>query len=271
MILSTLQEMKKRLSRTELRDFLELKVEEYNRPEFIDDDPISIPHAFRKSQDIEISGFFAATLAWGQRGTIIRKCKELMAMMDNAPYDFVRNHTDNDLKPILTFKHRTFNPTDTLYFIAFFKDYYRNKKSLQELFALEPSANNVEMALINFHKRFFSLEHFPERTRKHVPTPERKSTCKRLNMYLRWMVRRDAKGVDFGIWNSLKPSQLICPCDLHVDRVGRLLGLIKREKTDWLTALELTDNLRRFDPSDPVKYDFALFSLGVEGLGKLKG
>jgi uncharacterized protein (TIGR02757 family) len=252
-----------KFSDAELLDLLETKVLEYNRPDFIADDPISIPRAFRKKQDIEIAGFFAAVLAWGQRGTIIRKCRELMAMMDNDPHQFIVGHSERELKPFLEFKHRTFNATDTLYFISFLRWFYQQHSSLEGAFRLSPGAENVESGLVNFQRVFFSLEHAPARTRKHVPSPERKSTCKRLSMYLRWMVRCDGQGVDFGIWNKISPAQLICPCDLHVDRVGRKLKLIRRKQTDWLTALELTNNLRKFDPADPVKYDFALFGMGV--------
>ena len=248
-------------------ELLEEKVAQYNQPNFIPNDPISIPHQFSKLQDIEIMGFWAAVLAWGQRKTIINKCQELIQLMDGAPYDFVRNHTDTDLKRFLNFKHRTFNATDTLYFLHFFKHFYQHHHSLEEAFvyALPVEAPHVEMGLAGFHELFFSLEDFPERTRKHIATPVRKSSCKRLNMFLRWMVRKDDKGVDFGLWNALKPSQLICPCDVHVDRVARKLGLIQRPTTDWQTALELTENLKQLDPNDPVKYDFALFGLGVEG------
>lgn len=244
-------------------DLLESKVAEYNRPDFITDDPISIPWAFRKKQDIEIAGFFAAVLAWGQRGTIIRKCRELMAMMDNDPHRFILGHSEQDLKPFLDFKHRTFNTTDTLYFISFMKWFYQRHSSLEHAFPLEPESETIESALVSFQRIFFSLDHAPLRTRKHIPSPERKSTCKRLAMYLRWMVRSDQQGVDFGLWKRISPSQLVCPCDLHVDRIGRRLKLIRRKQTDWLTALELTTNLRAFDPVDPVKYDFALFGMGV--------
>lgn len=248
-----------------LKEFLDAKVEEYNQPDFIPNDPITIPHLFTKKQDIEISGLFAAVLAWGQRKTIINKCKLLMQMMDNAPYEFILNHSSDDLKPFEVFKHRTFNFTDALYFIAFLKDFYKNFNSLEEAF--NPGLKegwDAEKGLIHFHNTFFSLEYAPHRTRKHIATPERKAACKRLNMYLRWMVRKDRKGVDFGIWGSILPADLICPCDVHVDRVSRKLGLIKRKQTDWLTAVELTKNLKEFDPVDPVKYDFALFGLGIE-------
>ncbi|WP_316805635.1 TIGR02757 family protein [Pedobacter nototheniae] len=276
----------------ELQNFLDQKVDQYNRPDFIANDPVCIPHLFQKKQDIEIAGFFAAILAWGQRKTIINKCRELLERMDNAPYDFVLQHTDHDLKNLLNFKHRTFNDTDLLYCISFFKAHYTKYDSLEKAFL--PSADvylaeylasgqeekdrgnfsavcltskltfTIEEALNHFRAYFFSLEDFPHRTKKHISSPRQKSTCKRLNMFLRWMVRNDNKGVDFGIWNTLKPKDLICPCDVHVDRVGRLLGLINRKQTDWLTAVELTEYLKQFDFNDPVKYDFALFGLGVE-------
>lgn len=250
----------------DLKGFLDEKVALYNQSGFIFNDPISIPHNFSKKQDIEISGFFAAILAWGQRKTIINKCNELFLLMDNAPYDFLKNHKENDLKPFLNFKHRTFNDIDTLYFIHFLSWFYKNHDSLEEAFLLgwNPDLDAMEPILKSFHEFFFHLPDAPQRTRKHIATPARKAACKRINMYLRWMVRSDENGVDFGIWNKIQPSQLICPCDLHVDRVGRKLGLITRKQTDWLTALELTERLREFDPVDPVKYDFALFGLGIE-------
>ncbi len=250
----------------DLYDFLESKVEQYNKPDFIENDPISIPHLFTKPQDIEIMGFWASILAWGQRKTIINKCKELIDLMDNSPYDFITQHSDNDLKRFLNFKHRTFNSTDTLYFISFFKDYYSRHQSMENGFSqfLSTGDNNVEKGLNGFSRLFFSLEDYPQRTIKHIASPDRKSACKRINMFLRWMVRQDNKGVDFGIWKNIQASQLVCPCDLHVDRVGRKLGLITRKQTDWITAVELTENLKKFDPTDPVKYDFALFGLGIE-------
>lgn len=248
-----------------LKGFLESKVAQYNQPAFITNDPVSIPHLFTKKQDIEIMGFWAATLAWGQRITIINKCKELITMMDGAPYDFIINHQEPDLKKLLHFKHRTFNDIDTLYFISFFRYHYERNESLESAFT-PPSLGEqkVEQALNHFRSYFFSLPDYPHRTKKHVSSPSQRSTCKRLNMFLRWMVRKDNCGVDFGIWNQLKPADLIMPCDLHVDRVARKLKLITRKQTDWQTALELTERLREFDPIDPVKYDFALFGLGIE-------
>jgi len=247
----------------DLKAFLDSKVEQYNRTQFIENDPVSIPHLFTKKQDIEIMGFWAATLAWGQRVTIINKCKELIGLMDDAPYDFVMNHEEINLKKLLKFKHRTFNDIDTLYFIAFFRYHYSKFDSLEDAFIPNSSPTRVEESLNHFRKYFFSLPDHPHRTMKHVSSPSQKSTCKRLNMFLRWMVRKDNCGVDFGIWKDISPAQLICPIDVHVARVAKRFDLIKRKQTDWQTALELTDHLKKFDPNDPVKYDFALFGLGV--------
>ena len=247
-------------------ELLERLVIKYNQPEFIENDPISIPHQFSKLQDIEIIGFWVAMLAWGQRVTIINKSKELLNLMDNAPHDFVLNYEESDLKPFLKWKHRTFQPTDTLYFLDFFKRYYTQNDSLELAFAkhLPESDKHIGKALAGFHQQFFDHENAPKRTQKHVATPLRKSTCKRLNMFLRWMVRDDDKGVDFGLWKRIKPSQLLMPLDVHVDRVARKFNLIERKQTDWKTVLELTEKLKQFDPNDPVKYDFALFGYGLE-------
>jgi uncharacterized protein (TIGR02757 family) len=254
------------MRKDKVHELLEQKYKEFNKPAFIENDPVTVPHRFTKKQDIEIAGFFAATLAWGQRVTIIRNTNRLMEWMDEAPHDFMLNHQEADLKKFLGFKHRTFNDTDLLYFIEFFKWFYAEHDSLEDAFVKSLSKNSIHTgsALIGFHDLFFSLDDHPHRTKKHIPTPIRKSTCKRLNMYLRWMVRQDRSGVDFGIWKKIKPSQLLCPLDVHVERHARRLGLITRRQTDWQTVLELTDNLRRFDPTDPVKYDFALFGMGIE-------
>jgi uncharacterized protein (TIGR02757 family) len=250
---------------TNIASFLESTYKTYNTPDFIEHDPVCIPHQFSLKQDIEIMGFFAAVFAWGQRITIINKCKELIERMDDAPYDFILNHTDKDLKQLLGFKHRTFNDTDLLYFISFFHHWYQTNDSLEDAFAahIKPRHTSIEHGLNGFRDSFFSLPDVPHRTFKHVASPMQNSACKRINMYLRWMVRQDDCGVDFGIWKKIKPSQLICPLDLHVQRVAMKLGLFKREQSDWKAAIELTENLRKLDKSDPVKYDFALFGLGV--------
>ena len=248
-----------------LQIFLNKKVDEYNQPFFIVPDPICIPHLFTKKQDIEIAGFFAAIFAWGNRTTIINKSKELMQLMDNAPHEFCLYHTQADLEKLLHFKHRTFNPTDLLYFIDFFQQHYSNNDSLESAFtlAMHGDDENVENGLNGFYNYFFSLENVPRRTLKHIASPAKKASCKRLNMYLRWMVRADRKGVDFGIWKTISPAQLVIPLDLHVARVARHFGLLQRKPTDWLAAVELTEAMKTLDKNDPAKYDFALFALGV--------
>ncbi len=248
-----------------LKQFLNRKVDEYNQPFFIKDDPISIPHLFTRKQDIEIAGFFASIFAWGNRTTIIQKSLELMRLMEMQPHAFCLSLDTIGLKKLMGFKHRTFNTTDLSYFVEFLHFHYSREPSLESAFSkwMNKTDDTVETALNGFHHYFFSLDEWPSRTKKHIASPERGSTCKRLNMFLRWMVRRDQRGVDFGIWKTISPSQLICPIDLHVARVSRHFGLLERKQTDWRSALELTAALRNLDKNDPVKYDFALFGLGV--------
>jgi len=248
-----------------IKEFLNYKVDFYNQPSFIVNDPICIPHRFTKKQDIEIGGFFAAIFAWGNRTTIINKSKELIDLMDNAPHQFVMQHHVKDLKKIEGFKHRTFNTTDLLYCIEFFNRHYSKNDSLENAFSqwMHKNDETIENGLNGFYHYFFSLPYIPERTRKHIASPEKKSSCKRLNMFLRWMVRTDNKGVDFGIWKTISPFQLICPIDVHVARVAKQFNLLQRKQTDWQAALELTAYLRTLDAADPVKYDFALFGTGV--------
>ncbi|MGC4100588.1 TIGR02757 family protein [Ferruginibacter sp.] len=250
---------------SELKDFLNSKVDFYNQPSFIASDPVSVPHQFSRQQDIEIAGFFAAIFAWGNRTTIINKSNELMQLMDMDPYGFIQHHGKKDLKKLERFKHRTFNSTDLLYCVEFFKMHYAKNNSLESAFTrgMQQTDITVENGLKGFYDYFFSLPYVPERTKKHIATPEKKSSCKRLNMFLRWMVRSDDKAVDFGIWKKIAPSQLIIPIDVHVARVARQLRLLQTDKTNWDTALELTAYLRTLDAADPVKYDFALFGTGV--------
>jgi uncharacterized protein (TIGR02757 family) len=248
-----------------LKDFFDRKVEAYNQPSFIAADPISVPHRFSKKQDIEIAGFFASIFAWGNRTIIINKTTELMRLMDNAPHAFILSPGAAGLKRMQAFKHRTFNTTDLLYFISFLHQHYSSNDSLETAFTpgLQPGDETIEKALVHFHNYFFSLEDAPARTKKHIATPARGSTCKRLCMFLRWMVRSTKGGVDFGLWRNIAPAQLVCPIDLHVARVAKRFNLIQRKQVDWKTALELTAYLRTLDPHDPAKYDFALFGLGV--------
>ncbi|HEY5773498.1 MAG TPA: TIGR02757 family protein [Chitinophagaceae bacterium] len=245
----------------ELKTYLDKKVDEYNQPSFIKNDPISIPHLFIKKQDIEIAGFFAAIFSWGNRTTIINKSSELLNLMGKQPYEFCLDHSPTDLKKLGSFKHRTFNTDDLYYFIDFFRRHFKEHDSLETAF-FPKVGMSTEEGLNHFKQYFFAYDHL-KRTEKHISSPVQKSTCKRVNMFLRWMIRNDKKGVDFGLWKNIKPSALICPIDVHVARVARKMGLIKRKQTDWQTALELTEALRKLDKDDPVKYDFALFSLGV--------
>lgn len=245
-----------------LQDFLNRKADSYRNKAFILADPVSVPHMFRKKQDIEIAGFFAAIFAWGNRTTIINKSRELMAMMDMSPHAFCLDPSPSGLKKLKSFKHRTFNADDLYYFISFFQHHYQKHPSLEQAFTagMDEGDETVEKGLNAFRRYFFSLEHL-RRTEKHVSSPLQRSACKRINMFLRWMVRKD--DVDFGIWKNISPTQLVCPLDLHVSRVAKRFGLVSRPLADWQSALELTRNLRQMDPKDPVKYDFALFSLGV--------
>lgn len=252
---------------SELQSLLNTLYHKYNRVEFIKNDPISVPHMYAKKQDIEIAAFIAAIFAWGQRTTIINKSKELLSLMDNDPHNFVLHCTDVELKRVLHFKHRTFNDTDALYFIEFFKHHYQKSDSLEEAFSIN-NASKVEDRLIQFRNYFFSINDFPLRTQKHISSPLNLSTCKRLNMFLRWMVRKDKSGVDFGIWTNISPADLIMPIDVHVNKVANQLGLLNNEKLNWKTAIALTNSLKTYDELDPVKYDFALFGLGIEQKNK---
>lgn len=253
---------------TDLKAFLDEQVQKYNQPDFIANDPVSIPHLFASKENIEIMGLWAAIFSWGQRVTILRKCHEIINLMDGNPHQFIIGHSKQDLKVFEKFAHRTFNGEDALYFVRFFQWYFSRHSSLEDAFLVPNNAQeiSVKQGLIQFHKLFFSLPEFPFRTRKHISTPESNSACKRLNMFLRWMVRSDSNGVDFGIWKRIAPAQLICPCDVHVERVARELGLLEQNTKGWKAAQELTENFKRLDGNDPVKYDFALFGLGVNGV-----
>jgi len=247
-----------------LKDYLDSIVDKVNTLDFIDLDPISVPHRYSLKQDIEISGFFSAILAWGNRKTIISKATELMSLMDNRPYDFIINHEEKDLKPLSSFKHRTIQKTDLLYIIHFLKHYFKKHQSLESAFRPDNQmAYTQQAALIHFHDLLFDDEYAPKRTRKHIATPSKNSTCKRLNMYLRWMVRSDDKKVDFGLWNTIPMSDLMIPLDVHVENYARKFGLLKRKQRDWQAVEEITSHLRKMNPEDPIIYDFALFGLGV--------
>lgn len=252
----------KKLSRAELRDFLNAKVIQYNSPKFIESDPIQIPHKFSKKEDIEIAGFLTATIAWGNRKSIINNANRLMALLDDAPHDFIMHHEPSDLDKLAVFVHRTFNGDDCMQFIKSLKHIYENHGGLESVFATYAKHKSMQHAISQFKTIFFEIEHL-KRTEKHVSDPLKNSAAKRINMFLRWMVRDDATGVDFGLWDSLSPRQLSCPLDVHSGNVARKLGLLKRKQNDAKALAELDKSLRQLDPFDPVKYDFALFGLGV--------
>tara|TARA_B110000037_G_C17023929_1_gene466533 strand:- start:136 stop:918 length:783 start_codon:yes stop_codon:yes gene_type:complete len=247
------------------KKILEDAYQRHHNSDFIKDDPLQIPHEFSSLQDIEIMAFFSSILAWGQRKTIINNCRKLISIFNGQPHDFILSHSSVDLKNLLGFKHRTFNDTDLLYFVAFLKHHYSTHESLEDAFVqgMSPNDEDVTGALVGFHDYFTSLEFFPSRTRKHIATPARNSACKRLNMFLRWMVRVDDQAIDFGLWTQINPSQLLCPLDVHVERQARALGLIKRKQRDFKTVIELSNNLRKIDPIDPIRFDFALFGMGI--------
>jgi uncharacterized protein (TIGR02757 family) len=255
-----------RMTRNEIHELLEQKYEEYCLPQFIESDPISIPHLFEEQQDIEISGLIAATIAWGQRPTIITNAKKAMQLMGNEPYRFVMEHSEKDLRSFDGFVHRTFNAEDLRHFTRSLKNIYSKYNSLEDVFlaGLPSNDTNPMQAIHHFKKEFFSIPH-EKRSQKHVADPLKGSSAKRINMYLRWMVRPSDKGVDFGIWKGIPTSILSCPLDVHSGRNARQLGLLNRTQNDWRAVEELDASLRSFDPIDPVKYDYALFGLGVFG------
>ena len=264
------------ISKEEIRDLLEVKTKEYNSPKFISTDPISIPHLFSKKEDIEISAFLTATISWGQRPVIIRNANSLMQKMDFAPYDFVIGASLKELKTLDKFVHRTFNGIDAKFFVLALRNIYEKHNGLENVFAQgskkschkSTKAQSVleiapmQNSIIHFRETFLSIKHI-SRSDKHISNPGANSSAKIINMFLRWMVRKDNAGVDFGIWNSISPALLQIPLDVHVGNVGRKLGLLVRKQDDWKAVMELTDQLRAFDKNDPIKYDFALFGLGI--------
>lgn len=250
------------MKKSELKSFLDFKAEQYNTPEFITTDPVQIPHQFSKKEDIEIAGFLTATIAWGNRKSILKNANRLMDMLDRSPYDFVINHSESDLENLSGFVHRTFNETDLRFFISALKNIYKNHNGIESVFNKNAEKQSLQPAIHEFKKIFFEIPHLP-RTEKHVSDPLKNSAAKRINMYLRWMVRNDNAGVDFGLWENLNASQLSCPLDVHSGNVARKLKLLKRKANDAKALAELDAALRKLDPSDPVKYDFALFGLGV--------
>lgn len=250
------------MNKKELKEFLDVKVEQYNRPDFITSDPIQIPHQFSKKEDIEIAGFLSATIAWGNRKSIINNANKMMVLLEHSPHDFVMNHQESDLEKLQPFVHRTFNGGDFISFTKSLQHIYKNHNGLEAAFSKHAQAQSMQKAIHHFKQSFFEIEHL-QRTQKHVSDPLKNSAAKRINMFLRWMVRNDNTGVDFGIWKTLSPSQLSCPLDVHSGNVARKLGLLKRKQNDGKALAELDASLRKLDAKDPVKYDFALFGLGV--------
>ena len=250
------------MTKDELKEFLDAKVTQYNHPKFIGSDPIQIPHRFVRKEDVEISAFLTATIAWGNRKSIIANAGRMMTLMENTPFEFVMQHKQADLERLQPFVHRTFNSTDLIFFIKSLKNIYEHHKGLEVVFSKYSRHASTQPAISAFKKLFFEIPH-PQRSEKHISNPERGSAAKRINMFLRWMVRKDQSGVDFGLWHKLSPAQLSCPLDIHSGRVARSLGLLNRKQNDAKALAELDLNLRELDPEDPVKYDYALFGLGI--------
>jgi uncharacterized protein (TIGR02757 family) len=251
------------LSYESLKDFLDVKVELYNRPAFIEHDPISIPHLYTHKGDIEIAGFLTATIAWGNRKMILRNAARMIELLDNSPYDFVLNSSEMEIERLKGFVHRTFNSLDLIYFLEALKHIYKSCGGLENIFYKYQTDNSLQPAIHKLHTLFFELPH-SRRTEKHLSDPEKGSAAKKINMFLRWMIRKDDRGVDFGIWNSISPSKLSCPLDVHSGNTARELGILTRKQNDAKAVVELDSILREFDKEDPVKYDFALFGLGVK-------
>lgn len=247
---------------TNIKDFLDEKVHQYNTLDFIETDPVQIPHQYNLKEDIEIAGFLAATIAWGNRKMIINNANKMMSLMGNSPYDFVMHHTENDLEKLDGFVHRTFNSEDFIFFIKSLKNIYTNHNGLEKVFSKNQTLDSMQSSISEFKKTFFEVEHLP-RTTKHISDPLNNSAAKRLNMMLRWFCRQDKNGVDLGIWESIPTNILSCPLDIHSGNVARKLGLLTRKQNDAKALKELDTNLRTMDANDPVKYDFALFGLGV--------
>ena len=250
------------MNKTELKIFLDEKVAVYNRPDFIESDPIQIPHLFSQKEDIEISAFLTATISWGNRKMIIKNAHKMMSLMGNAPHDFVMSHSVTDINRMENFVHRTFNTVDFKSFIKGLQHIYKNHDGLEGIFSNYQEKESLQRSIHEFKKIFFEIDH-QNRTQKHISDPLNNSAAKRINMFLRWMIRQDNKGVDLGIWKSISPSKLSCPLDVHSGNVARKLKLLSRKQNDGKALNELDVNLRAFDPNDPVKYDFALFGLGV--------
>ena len=248
----------------ELKEMLDHYHDRFNRSSFIEKDPVSIPHLFSKKEDIEISGLITATISWGNRAAILKSANKMMQLMDFSPFDFVMNHTKSDLKQLNAFVHRTFNGIDLIFFIQSLQSLYLKYGGLEQSFSMDDSKNaDLSLRIHQFRKRFFETRHM-SRSEKHVSDPLKNSSAKRICMFLRWMVRKDRRNVDFGIWHTVKANELYLPLDVHTGNIGRKLGLLNRRQNDWKAVMEITGNLKKLDSNDPVKYDYALFGMGIE-------
>ena len=249
----------------ELKELLDGLYDKYNRPDFIENDPISIPHSFTERNDCEIAGFLASIIAWGNRKAIVKSARRMMEFMDNAPYDFTVNASQDELATLRRFVHRTFNGEDFTAFVLALRRLYRTRGGIGAFFEERYEATqDMRVVISEFRREFFDCEH-PLRCEKHLSSIDKKASCKRINMYVRWMVRNDGRGVDFGLWRRIPASALYLPLDVHSGNMSRALGLLQRRQNDWRAVEEVTESLRRFDADDPVKYDFALFGAGIDG------
>ena len=256
------------LSHEELHELLETLHDRYNRPEFIEADPISIPHSFECQEDREIAGFLAATIAWGNRKAIVKSARRMVEMMDNAPFDFTMNASAEDLQPLLRYVHRTFNGQDFTDFILALRGLCSKWGSVGEAVqGLYEREGSIQGVLAELRREFFEVEHSPH-CEKHLSSIAKGASCKRLNMYFRWFVRHDERGVDFGEWRRVPMSALYLPLDVHTGNMGRALGLLRRRQSDWKATVEITESLREFDAEDPVRFDFSLFGAGIDGFLK---
>ncbi len=257
------------MTREELKGLLDELADKYNREEFVEHDPISVPHSFTDTHDREVAGFLASTIAWGNRKAIVKSAHRMMTYMDGAPADFVKNASQSELDGVQSYVHRTFNGMDFRDFIVALRGVYQKHGSLGGFFESSYATNqDMRVVLSEFRREFFSCEHQP-RCEKHLSSIDKGAACKRTNMFLRWMVRHDDRGVDFGLWRGIPMSALYIPLDVHVGNMAREMGLLTRKQSDWKSVAELTERLREFDEQDPVRYDFALFGAGIDGF--LKG
>lgn len=244
----------------ELKEYLDFKANQYEHPSFLESDPLKLVHLFTKKEDCEIIGFLVATIAWGNRKSIISSAERLIEIMKNEPYHFVMNY--RNIKQLKNFVHRTFNHQDLDFFIRSLQNIYAKHKGLESAFTTNQDYPEIKSRILNFRNLFLEISH-EQRSKKHISNPLQNSACKRINMFLRWMVRSNNRGVDLGIWTSISTAELLLPLDVHTSRNARMLGLLSRKQDDWNALEELMEKLRKMDPTDPVKYDFALFGIGV--------